>query len=139
MRSRAYIAGRLTATLLVVFWAAQPVLAIAHAQAHAHRYCPEHQAFEDAPRGTGAGLETPGTDRGTVELRAPLFVEAHRPLHEECAVLTGSTREMVPGPGPSPIIMACLEVSHPATAPPRAFSSLAILDTAPKGSPPAHV
>ncbi len=139
MRTRAYIAGRLTATLLVVFWVAQPVLAIAHAQAHAHRYCPEHKAFEDAPRGTGAGLETLSTDRGTVELRAPLFMEAHRPLHEECAVLTGSTREMVPGPGPSPIVMACLEVSHPATAPPRAFSSLAILDTAPKGSPPARV
>jgi hypothetical protein len=139
MRSRAYIAGRLTATLLVVFWAAQPVLAIAHAQAHAHRYCPEHRAFEDAPRGTGAGLGTPDTDRGMVELRAPVFMEAHRPLHEECAVLTGSTRETFWGPGLSSVVMTCLEVSHPATAPPRAFSSLAILDTAPKSSPPARV
>ena len=139
MRTRAYIAGRLTATLLVVFWAAQPVLAIAHAQAHAHRYCPEHQAFEDAPRGTGAGLGTLSTDRGTVELRAPLFMEAHRPLHEECAALTGSMRETLLGPGPSPVVMTCLEATHPATAPPRAFSSLAILDTAPKASPPARV
>jgi hypothetical protein len=139
MRSRAYIAGRLTATLLVVFWAAQPVLAIAHAQAHAHRYCPEHQAFEDAPRGTGAGLGTLSTDRGTVELRSPVFVEAHRPLHEECAVLTGSTRETLTGPPLSLVVLTCLEVSRPATAPPRAFSSLAVLDTAPKASPPAHV
>ena len=139
MRSRTYTAGRLTATLLVVFWAAQPVLAIAHAQAHAHRYCPEHQAFEDAPRGTGAGLGTLSTDRGTVELRSPVWVEAHRPLHEECAVLTGSTRETLTGPTLSLVVLTCLEVSRPATAPPRAFSSLAVLDTAPKASPPARV
>jgi hypothetical protein len=59
--------------------------------------------------------------------------------HEECAFVSVSTREELPDPEARPAIQTCLAVSRPATAPPRPLTSLSILDTAPKASPPARV
>jgi hypothetical protein len=140
MRHRFHIAGRLTATLLVALWASQPVLVIAHAQEHAHRYCPEHQAFEEAAGSPGTGLGAQARELGTLERQQPASPSASLPLHEECAVFAPTTRDQMEGPEPLPIILACLAVSRPSTAPPQPPSSpLSVLDTAPKASPPARL
>jgi hypothetical protein len=137
MRDRALIAGRLTATLLVVFWVAQPVFAIAHAQEHAHRYCPAHRAFEEASTSEGTSLAERTREARTFEQQPPAASGTLR--HETCAFVPASTREERPSPEVQPLLQTCLTVSPPATAPPRAFSSLSVLDTAPKASPPARV
>jgi hypothetical protein len=138
MRLRAHIAGHLIATLLVTIWVAQPLLAIAHAQEHVHRYCPTHRAFEEASASAGTALSAQLRDVGAIE-KLPPAASAGPLLHEECAFVSVSTREELTGPAVQPITQTCLEVSHPATAPPRPLSSLSVLDTAPKASPPARV
>jgi hypothetical protein len=138
MRYRDHIAGRLAATLLVVFWVAQPVFAIAHAQEHAHRYCPAHRAFEEASASESTSVAEQAREALSFEQQPPAAPGSL--LHEACAFVSASTREELPGPDEvQPAIQACLCVSPPATAPPRPHSSLSILDTAPKASPPAHV
>ena len=138
MRYRDHIAGRLAATLLVVFWVAQPVFAVAHAQEHAHRYCPAHRAFEEAASSGGSSSTEQAREARTFEQQPPAAPGSLR--HETCAFVPASTREELPGPTEvQPAVQACLRVSPPATAPPRPRSSLSVLDTAPKASPPAHV
>lgn len=138
MRYRDHIAGRLAATLLVVFWLAQPVFAVAHAQEHAHRYCPAHRAFEEASVRGGTSVAEQARESRTFEQQPPVAPGSLR--HEACAFVSASTREeLPPGPELQPTVQVCLAVSPPATAPPRPRSSLSILDTAPKASPPAHV
>jgi hypothetical protein len=137
MRYRDHIAGRLAATLLVVFWVAQPVLAIAHAREHAHRYCPAHRAFEESSSSGDTSLAEQAREDHSFEQQPPASSGTRR--HQECAFVPASTREELPGPEFQPVIQACLVVSRPATAPPRPSSSLSVLDTAPKASPPARV
>lgn len=138
MRYRDPIAGRLAATLLVVFWLAQPVFAIAHAQEHAHRYCPAHRAFEEASTNGGTSVAQQAREARTFEQQPPAAPGSLR--HEECAFVSASTREELPGPTEVQLpVQTCLCVSQPATAPPRPRSSLSVLATAPKASPPAHV
>jgi hypothetical protein len=137
MRNRAHIAGRLAATLLVVFWIAQPIFAIAHAQEHAHRYCPAHRAFEEASASGDTSLSEQAREARTFEQQPP--ASSGTPRHEECAFVSASTREELPGPEAWSVVQACLMVSRPATAPPRPSSSLSVLDNAPKASPPARV
>ncbi|HEX8824148.1 MAG TPA: hypothetical protein VF794_29780 [Archangium sp.] len=138
MRHPAHIAvGRLAATLLVVLWVAQPLLAIAHTREHVHRYCPTHRAFEEASTGGALARATKVWDGGTVEKLPPAPMGS--PRHEECTVIPASGREELVGPTARPVVQACLAVSRPATAPPRPLHSLSVLDTAPKASPPARV
>jgi hypothetical protein len=137
MRTRAHIAGHLIALLLAAIWVAQPLLAIAHAREHVHRYCPAHRAFEEASASGGTALSAQLRDAGAIEKLPPSTGSTL--LHEECAFVSVSTREELAGPELQSVVQARLEqVSRPATAPPRPHSSLSILDTAPKASPPAR-
>jgi hypothetical protein len=139
MRIRAHIAGHLISTLLVVLWVAQPLIAIAHAQEHVHRYCPTHRAFEESPASKGSALSAQLRDAKAFE-KLPPTSPGGTLKHESCAFVSVSSRDEVTSPEQGqPVIQAWLEVSRPATAPPRPQSSLSILDTAPKGSPPTHV
>ncbi len=123
--------------LLVVLWAAQPVLSALHAQEHAHRYCPTHRAFEEVPGGPGSSAALLA-ELPAFENQAPTLPEGMRP-HEECAFYSASKREEIAShEAAGPIILACIEVSQPATAPPRAHTTLSALDTAPKASPPVR-
>jgi hypothetical protein len=137
MRFRAHIAGHLLATLLVAIWMAQPLLAIVHAQEHVHRYCPTHRAFEEASANGGSARAAQVRDSRAVE-KVPA-APGGTLRHEECAFVSASPRQEPPAPEVQTAVQACLEVSRPATAPPRALSSLSVLDIAPKASPPAHV
>jgi hypothetical protein len=139
MRIRAHITGHLIATLLVVLWVAQPLIAIAHAQEHVHRYCPTHRAFEESPANKGTALSALLRDTRAFE-KLPPAVPGGSLKHEECAFVSVSTRDELPGSEQAqPVVQACLEVSRPATAPPRPQCPLSVLDTAPKASPPARV
>lgn len=137
MHSPATILRRYTATLLVALWVMPWMMALVHSQEHAHRYCLEHQAFEDAAWGSGeSNLQAAGERAQFSSVPAP--VKAPHLAHESCPLPPGGMRDEAPNPEPLSIITACLAVSRPATAPPRALSSLPILATAPKSSPPVR-
>ncbi len=126
--------------LLVALWAAQPLGQLMHAaEAHAHRFCAEHQTFEEAARGSGQ-LQSRLTEGAPVIAARPAAVaDTARPTHEACPLLSAGTREETLAATVETVSALCLAVSRPATAPPlRALSSLSVLDTAPKSSPPAR-
>jgi hypothetical protein len=138
MRSRAHIAGHLTAPLLVVLWVLQCLLALQHAGAHAHRYCATHSAFEEAPVSREQARAPHLGDGAAVEKRTATASESSD--HEVCAFLQLGERQAVVGAGASPCVHASTTPLHvpavPALA--RAWSPLSVLDTAPKASPPAR-
>ncbi len=139
MVSRATTLGRCLATLLVALWVAQPLVALVHSREHAHRYCPEHQTFEETSRGPGQAVSRLPEGAPLLSTRPAHPAEAPRLAHEECPLLLASTRGDVLAPEAMRLVSACLAVSRPATAPPSPGSSLPILATAPKASPPARV
>lgn len=139
MLKRATTLGRCTAMLLVALWAAQPLGAFVHAGAHAHRFCPEHRTFEEAARGTGQLMTRGSEGTSALTARAADVADTSRSTHEACPLLTSGTREGVLAAERVTFIEPCLDASHPATAPPlRAYTSLSVLDTAPKASPPVR-
>ena len=131
---RGYIAA-----LLVALWTVQPLVAFVHSQEHAHRFCAEHQTFEETARGSGQ-LQALRSDNVPVlsAVRADTGVDSARATHETCPLLTAGTRgdtlasESVTGVTTHPAS------SVVATAPPTSRSSVPILATAPKSSPPVH-
>jgi hypothetical protein len=136
MRPRAHIPQQLFALLLVAFSLLQPLLGIAHAQAHAHRYCLAHQAFEE-------DSSSGGTSRSGLKQSVQAFEKLASSLpgtasHEECTFTATNRRAECPAPEVQALVQRCLEVSAPATAPPRPLSSLSLLAIAPKASPPAR-
>jgi hypothetical protein len=139
MMKRATTLGRCTAMLLIALWAAQPLGALVHSGAHEHRFCPEHQTFEEAARGSGQLQSRYSEDTPTVSARPPAVADTTRSTHEACPLLSADTREAALAPEAVTVTELWLDGSHPATAPPlRARTSLSILDTAPKSSPPAR-
>lgn len=140
MRKRLHTLGRCTATLLVALWAVQPLGALLHAsETHAHRFCPEHQTFEEAARGSGQLVTQRSELNPTVSARPAAVADTARPTHEACPLLSAGTREGTLAPEVETVTALCLAVSRPATAPPqRALCPLSVLDTAPKSSPPAR-
>jgi hypothetical protein len=139
MLKRATTLGRCTAMLLIALWAAQPLGTVMHSGAHAHRFCPEHRTFEEASRGTGQLLTRGSEDTSTLSSRAADVADTGRSTHEACPLLTSGTREDGLTDEGVLIVEPALDESHPATAPPlRAHTSLSVLDTAPKSSPPAR-
>jgi hypothetical protein len=137
MRSPAATSRRYTATLLVALWVLPWVMALVHSQEHAHRYCPEHQAFEDTAKGSGQAASQAQGDLAQLTA-VPVPTGAPQLAHESCPLPAAGLRDEAPNPEPLAVISACLAVSRPATAPPRALSSVPILATAPKSSPPAR-
>lgn len=137
MRSPATTSRRYTATLLVALWVLPWVMALVHSQEHAHRYCLEHQAFEDTAKGSGQAVSQAQGDLAQLTaLPAPL--SSRHLAHESCPLPAAGMRDEAPNPEPHAVVTACLAVSRPATAPPRSLSSVPILATAPKSSPPAR-
>lgn len=139
MLNRAATFRRYSATLLVALWCLPLLGALAHhSQEHAHRYCQKHQAFEDMAR--GGGTKAPLSPEVVAQLTAATsgMQGSHRLAHEACPLLSSSTRDELLLLETATVVSVCLAVSRPATAPPRPLSSLPILSTAPKSSPPAH-
>jgi hypothetical protein len=128
-----------TAMLLVALWALQPVVTVAHSKEHAHRFCLEHQTFEETARGTGqwqSRLSLGGPMLGA--LRAETGLDALRSTHEACPLQTAGTRGDAQASETVSEVAECLGTSLRATAPPRSHCSVPILATAPKSSPPAR-
>jgi hypothetical protein len=139
MLDRATTFRRYTATLLVALWVVPLLAALTHSQEHAHRYCPEHQTFEETVRGSGQVQSRLSGSGPLLSSRRPdTGVDSARATHETCPLLTGSTRDEAPNPERLPLAAASQSVSVLATAPPRALSSVPILANAPKSSPPAR-
>lgn len=140
MLQQAHTFARCIATLLVALWACQPVVALLHGrEAHAHRFCPQHQAFEETAGGTGPGLSRLAAERSPLLTAVPESgPDSTRLVHEACPLVTSSSRDEVFASRPAAVALERLTVSLPATAPPRGCPPLAVLATAPKASPPAR-
>lgn len=140
MTLRAHTLARYVATFLVALWAFQPVGTLLHAKAaHAHRFCPQHQAFEETASGTGSGMSRLAAARNPQLNAVPeAGTDATGPMHEACPLLTSSARDESFTSRPVTLELERLVVCIPATAPPRVSPPLAILATAPKASPPAR-
>ncbi|MFB1479752.1 hypothetical protein [Corallococcus sp. RDP092CA] len=138
MLSRAHSLARLTAMLLIALWGAQPLGLALHLEQHAHRFCPQHQTFEEDARRANPALSR-FTERAPVVASATAGgTDAPGLNHETCPLLTAAPQVEALVAGAFVPAPACVESNHPATAPPRSFAPLAVLDTAPKASPPTH-
>jgi hypothetical protein len=141
MLQHAHTLTRLLATLLVALWACQPVAALLHGRddAHAHRFCPQHQTFEETAGGTGTGLSRLAAERGPLLSAVPTAgADSTRLMHEACPLVSSSSRDEVFASRPETPPLERLVVVLTATAPPRGCPPLAVLATAPKASPPAR-
>ncbi|MDY7224836.1 hypothetical protein [Hyalangium rubrum] len=138
MLNRAATFRRYTATLLVVLWGLPLLVALGHSEEHAHRYCQEHQTFEDMARSGGATVSLAAEATSRLMAMPASTQGADRMAHESCPLLTTSPRDEALTLEMHVVVSACLAVSRPATAPPRPLSSIPILATAPKSSPPAR-
>lgn len=138
MLPRAHTLARFVATLLIALWATQPLGMALHVAEHAHRFCPQHQTFEESARGTLPGLSRLGERAPTISSLPAALADSTRPNHEECPLLNGGPRVEAACAPSAPRVLADLAVSHPATAPPQPFAPLSVLTTAPKASPPAR-
>ena len=139
MIDRASTLRSFTATLLVALWAVQPLVAVVHSREHAHRFCPEHQTFEETARGSGQ-VQTRGSSSAPVlsAVRPQSGVDSLRSTHEACPLQTAGTRGYAQASATVTSVTEHLATSLVATAPPRALCSIPILATAPKLSPPAR-
>ncbi len=128
-----------TATLLVALWAVQPLVAVVHSQEHAHRFCPEHQTFEETARGSGQVQSRRSSGTPVLSaVRPQSGVDSLRTTHEACPLQTAGTRGYAQASATVTSVTEHLANSLVATAPPRALCSIPILATAPKLSPPAR-
>lgn len=125
--------------MLVALWAFQPLVTAVHSREHAHRYCPEHQTFEETARGTGQ-LQSRLANSVPVlaAVRTEPGVDSVLSTHEACPLLTASARGDAQASERETVIADCLSTSLLATAPPGSLCSVPILATAPKASPPAR-
>jgi hypothetical protein len=140
MTDRTAMIRSYTAMMLVALWAFQPLVTAVHSREHAHRYCPEHQTFEETARGTGQ-LQSRLAHSVPVlsAVRAEPGMDSVLSTHETCPLLTASARGDAQASERVTLIEHCLSTSLQATAPPGSLCSVPILATAPKASPPARV
>ncbi|MFP2913268.1 hypothetical protein ACLESD_51350, partial [Pyxidicoccus sp. 3LFB2] len=115
MRQQSHTFARCIATLLVALWACQPVGALLHGRdAHAHRFCPQHQAFEETAGGTGPGLSRLAAERSPLLTALPeAGADSTRLMHEACPLVTSSSRDEVFASRPAAFPPGRLTVSHP--------------------------
>ncbi|MBZ4415877.1 hypothetical protein [Myxococcus sp. RHSTA-1-4] len=140
MLQHAHTFARLAATLLVALWAFQPMGTLLHVRdAHAHRYCPQHQAFEESAGGKGQAVARLASARSPLLTALPAAgADAAGLTHETCPLLNSGSRDEAPASRAELPVLAHLAVSAPATAPPSVAPPLSVLATAPKASPPAR-
>jgi hypothetical protein len=120
---------RLTASGLVALWLFGLAASLAHAS-HAHRFCEEHGAFEEA--GARPAAATPGDGQAAVHRAA-----APASGHQACA-FTGPGAPFTPEPearvavqpAPAPVAIVVPD-ARPAVHP------IDLLALAPKSSPPS--
>jgi hypothetical protein len=139
MTDRTAMIRSYTAMVLVALWVFQPLVTVVHSREHAHRFCPEHQTFEETARGTGQ-LQSQRTNSAAVlaAVRAEPGVDSVLSTHEACPLLTASARGDAHPSERETTVADCLSTSLLATAPPGSLCSVPILATAPKASPPAR-
>jgi hypothetical protein len=140
MTDRTAMIRSYTAMMLVALWAFQPLVTAVHSREHAHRYCPEHQTFEETARGTGQlQSRLANSVPVLVAVRAEPGVDSVLSTHETCPLLTASARGDAQASERVTVLEHSLSTSLLATAPPGSLCSVPILATAPKASPPARV
>lgn len=126
MHSRLTPARRLCATALAGLLALYACLSVVHGAEHEHRYCAEHEAFEElVPSDELAGKS--GFDRE----------EADEP-HQRCVLAQCVERQGIATLAPSTPLAPVVHSTAPPPPPRPAQSPLSPLAVAPKSSPPAQ-
>ena len=122
---------RTSAALLALLWLALALQPLAHV-GHGHRYCAEHQAFEELSGEVTSAPPAPSVEDEALQAAPAASSVA---VHLACAAPVGPARAVLPAP-------AGLELRAPVPvlvqreAAPRAAGGVALLRVAPKGSPP---
>ncbi len=123
----------------MALWVAFPLLELLHADAHGHRFCLEHQAFEEmAGEPSGVRAAAVPMDAGSgMSLEARREVEAQAP-HERCPLAWAEQRRLK-----LPRMLAALPVSEPPVVSrldegQRWAPAVPVLALAPKASPPVR-
>lgn len=126
---------RLLALALAGLWCALPVAGAVHDGEHAHRYCAEHGAVEEAgPRAEREGQQPSGTaGLGLEGADAPSEATAHAACAFSFAHRLGDGAR--PGPPPGKVLSPP-PPRIPAELPPGAGYTPRPLSRAPKASPP---
>ena len=125
---------RLVATLLVLLWLALPSLQVLHGE-HGHRYCAEHQAFEEVAPAAGEPDVASAFSGAALSVADAADPEA---AHSACTLLVAQ-REAGWAPRSAEAFASCaalLLALRPGGRVPVALP-LSPLVTAPKASPPA--
>ncbi len=83
---------RACAAALAVLWLALPLVELVHAGEHAHRFCAEHQAFEEAQGETppAPSLAAREVERGAAE--ALELAAGTEEAHEQCCLAWAEPR-----------------------------------------------
>lgn len=119
----------MAALAVALLWLAAPLLSLAHATTAAHTYCARHGILEEG----GAG----GSDAQPDRPLAAATADGVPAVHEACSF----ARLCRFGQTLAPLVLAVGEAAapEPALAPraPEPAPAIAILDSAPKTSPPA--
>jgi hypothetical protein len=130
---------RATAMLLVALWAVQPVATWVHSSEHIHRYCAEHQAFEEGGSRTEGARGVVAASSAQLTAGTTALDESGPRPHERCNLpACGARVSVLPAVGmhlPAPPLEA-RAVAPPARSVPA--PPLAVLDLAPKASPPSR-
>lgn len=124
---------RIAALALAALWASIPLSALLHDEAHGHRYCAEHQAFEE---GAAVSSETRGGERrasGDTVTGAAQLAEAD---HAKCPVAHAQTRDVVPGPSATGATVFCGDAPEAIVPRTAVHPQIPPLFVAPKASPP---
>ncbi|MFL5320196.1 MAG: hypothetical protein ACJ790_11115 [Myxococcaceae bacterium] len=122
---------RLASLLFAAAWTVAPVVQALHSDQHAHHYCEQHHAFEEssAKLAPAAPIATAAQLVQGEELSAP--------LHEGCACLAFSVRPALPNAPAVQLAFNARIAKGAVLSEAPEHRSLAVLDAAPKSSPPS--
>lgn len=127
---------RIAALALAALWATVPFAALLHDDDHGHRYCVEHQAFEEgaAPESVGTSRAAQGAEDGINAAPQPSDL-----LHQKCPVADAPSRDALAAAAtPASTLVDFVEPTTPV-----AFDGsrpqIAALFLAPKASPPVRL
>lgn len=122
--------ARFVAIVFALGWLLAPVISALHSDDHAHRYCEQHQAFEELSAASGGNVSV----APSMELTADLSDAQH----ERCEFAAFTVRHALAVTRAQSVaaVSAWRTVSRVHEA--RGFAVTSVLDDAPKSSPPVR-
>ena len=126
-----------SAALIVFVWVGAPILSLVHVAHESHNYCAEHQRLEEASHGSTVADHVDSESSEIPAFAARNDANHSSPEHEECSFGESFTRDTASSDATEFAFSAAAFAALVAD-PPKTFagSSIPLLLTAPKSSPP---